>query len=144
MTYLKWEKEKIYFVTVLLFVIFIYGINEIFSVFNILDRQHLLLVYRGLTIIFLLLIISGLFKNRKKIENIKSILGRGKAGIFRENKLCLLFGGLFAGIFMLAFMTWPYNWDSLTYHLPRIAQWAQNKSVAHYAVNDVRQVTSVL
>ena len=36
----------------------------------------------------------------------------------------------------------PYNWDSMTYHLPRIAYWAQNRSVEHYATNCVRQVSS--
>lgn len=42
----------------------------------------------------------------------------------------------------LSLMTTPYNWDSMTYHLPRIAYWAQNRSVAHYATNSVRQVCS--
>ena len=36
----------------------------------------------------------------------------------------------------------PYNWDSLTYHLPRIMHWVQNKSVAHYATNIDRQIAS--
>lgn len=42
----------------------------------------------------------------------------------------------------LAIVTVPYNWDSMTYHLSRIAYWAQNESVAHYAVEDVRQLSS--
>ena len=44
----------------------------------------------------------------------------------------------------LAIVTIPYNWDSMTYHLSRIAYWAQNESVAHYAVEDVRQLSSCL
>lgn len=42
----------------------------------------------------------------------------------------------------LAFITTPYNWDSMTYHLPRIAHWAQNRSVAHFATNSIRQISS--
>lgn len=42
----------------------------------------------------------------------------------------------------LSLITTPYNWDSMTYHLPRIAYWAQNRSVAHYATNSIRQVCS--
>lgn len=36
----------------------------------------------------------------------------------------------------------PYNGDSMSYHLPRIAHWAQNGSVAFFATNDLRQVTN--
>lgn len=42
----------------------------------------------------------------------------------------------------LASVTVPYNWDSMTYHLSRMAYWAQNESVAHFAVTDVRQLSS--
>jgi hypothetical protein len=42
----------------------------------------------------------------------------------------------------LAFVMVPYNWDSMTYHLSRIAHWSQNGSVAHYATNIIRQLAS--
>lgn len=44
--------------------------------------------------------------------------------------------------FYIAIQVVPYNWDSLTYHLPRIMHWVQNRSVAHYATNMSRQVSS--
>lgn len=49
-----------------------------------------------------------------------------------------------AGIitFLWALGTIPYNWDSMTYHLTRIAHWAQNESVGHFATNNIRQVAS--
>lgn len=34
----------------------------------------------------------------------------------------------------------PYNWDSMTYHMARIAYWVQNGSVAPYPVNNDRQI----
>lgn len=43
---------------------------------------------------------------------------------------------------LLALGTIPYNWDSMTYHLPRIAYWRQNRSIAHYATNCIRQISS--
>ena len=39
-------------------------------------------------------------------------------------------------------LTVPYNWDSMTYHLPRIMLWVQNQSVAHFAANDTRLLSS--
>lgn len=42
----------------------------------------------------------------------------------------------------LAIKTRPYNWDSMTYHLSRVAHWTMNKSVGHYSTNIVRQVAS--
>ncbi|MBE0417866.1 MAG: glycosyltransferase family 39 protein, partial [Coriobacteriia bacterium] len=36
----------------------------------------------------------------------------------------------------------PYNWDSLTYHLPRIHFWLQNGSVAHFPTAEARQLFS--
>lgn len=50
---------------------------------------------------------------------------------------------LFAiGMIILAVKTAPYNWDSMTYHLPRVFHWHQNGSVAHYAAYIGRQVAS--
>lgn len=49
---------------------------------------------------------------------------------------------LFMGIMVLSYATVPYNWDSMTYHLPRIAHWAQNQSVAHYGSTIYRQLSN--
>lgn len=72
--------------------------------------------------------------------------GKRISGLLREimnaashNKLLWLTGLI---VLALAFLTVPYNWDSMTYHLPRMMQWVQNKSVAHYATNDLRQLSS--
>ena len=58
---------------------------------------------------------------------------------FLQNYILVLFGIM---SILLAIKTVPYTWDSMTYHLARIAYWKQNQSVAHYATNVVRQVTS--
>lgn len=58
---------------------------------------------------------------------------------------CPYYGILFligAIVLVLAVCTTPYNWDSMTYHLPRIAYWTQNRSVEHYATNSIRQIAS--
>lgn len=42
---------------------------------------------------------------------------------------------------VLGFETAPNNWDSLSYHLPRIMHWIQNQSVAHYPTHDLLQIS---
>lgn len=34
----------------------------------------------------------------------------------------------------------PNNYDSLTYHMPRVMHWIQNRSLAHYPTNNLRQI----
>lgn len=50
-----------------------------------------------------------------------------------------ILGGIVLGI---SYTTVPYNYDSMTYHLPRIAHWAQNESVFPYATHINRQIGS--
>lgn len=54
--------------------------------------------------------------------------------------LCLL--GLFGIVLRYALKSVPYNWDSMTYHLARIANWEQNRSVFPYATHIERQIAS--
>ncbi|GFI45521.1 hypothetical protein IMSAGC019_00833 [Lachnospiraceae bacterium] len=49
---------------------------------------------------------------------------------------------LFLAVFYYALKSVPYNWDSMTYHLARIANWSQNQSVLPYATHIERQIAS--
>ena len=69
---------------------------------------------------------------------------QGRETVKREGKylyygITVLIG---AAVLWLAYKTTPYNWDSMTYHLPRISYWIQNRSVEHYATNSIRQIAS--
>jgi hypothetical protein len=44
--------------------------------------------------------------------------------------------------FFIALAYPPNNWDSMTYHLPRIEHWLQNKSLNHYYTSNDRQLFS--
>lgn len=41
---------------------------------------------------------------------------------------------------IIALVSPPNNWDSMTYHLGRIVHWIQNQSVAHYPTHIIRQI----
>lgn len=42
---------------------------------------------------------------------------------------------------LVAWITPPQTWDSLTYHLSRVAHWAQDRSIWHYATGIDRQTS---
>ncbi|QNL21385.1 glycosyltransferase family 39 protein [Hyphobacterium sp. CCMP332] len=47
---------------------------------------------------------------------------------------------LYSVTLIIVAYTPPYNWDSMTYHLPRIFQWIQNDSLNHFATTNTRQI----
>jgi 4-amino-4-deoxy-L-arabinose transferase-like glycosyltransferase len=75
--------------------------------------------------------------------------GRGNGPSIRSRLATLshfdrsLLGGLALISAVIAIIAWlapPNNWDSLTYHMSRVAHWIQNKTVANYPTNLLRQL----
>lgn len=52
--------------------------------------------------------------------------------------ICVAFIALAVGL--IAIIAPPNNWDSMTYHMPRIVHWIQNHSVAHYPTSYTPQL----
>ena len=42
---------------------------------------------------------------------------------------------------VIALIAPPNNYDSMTYHMPRVMHWIQNRSVAHYPTHNLRQIS---
>lgn len=57
-----------------------------------------------------------------------------------ERSLLAALAFIAAVIAIIAWISPPNNWDSLTYHMSRVAHWIQNKSVANYPTNILRQL----
>jgi hypothetical protein len=55
--------------------------------------------------------------------------------------LLLIISGVLAITALVAWITPPQTWDSLTYHLSRVAHWAQNQSIWHYTTGIDRQTS---
>jgi 4-amino-4-deoxy-L-arabinose transferase-like glycosyltransferase len=47
---------------------------------------------------------------------------------------------IFAAIGLIAIVSPPNNWDSMTYHMSRVVHWMQNRSVEHYPTSYVPQL----
>lgn len=137
--YIRADKTKLYCSAIMIFTSVCYISNEVFSIFHKLDQVHLFMMYLFMDIILAVFIFNKV-KNKKRQDWAIELQDVRKN--VKNNMVGILFFAFWAGIFVLAIFTIPYNWDSMTYHLPRIMEWIQNKSVAHYATYDVRRVTS--
>lgn len=118
-------------------VMYLYGVTEILSVFHVLEKNSLLIVWGipAMALLFLLLLRKRYMLLWNGIKNMARKLKQAKL-------ICGIVIGYSAFVLLLSCKTIPYNWDSMTYHLPRICHWVQNKSVGHYATNVIRQVGS--
>lgn len=128
------DKVKRYSYVIVSWVTYMYILTEFLSLIHSVNQAA---IYTGW---IMLDVILGIVIYRFK--KIKISLQLNAANI-----LCVIKKYPFhtmAGIitFLWALGTIPYNWDSMTYHLTRIAHWAQNESVGHFATNNIRQVAS--
>lgn len=124
-----------YINSVIVWTIFCYTITEILSVFHAVNTVSLWLCWGGIDVVLL----SFCFVKYKN-QGWKNSLSM-REGKHIDGKV--IAWGVFAiGMIFLALKTVPYNWDSMTYHLPRVVHWLQNGTVAHYATHNDRQVAS--
>ncbi|MCD4780309.1 MAG: glycosyltransferase family 39 protein [Candidatus Omnitrophica bacterium] len=66
---------------------------------------------------------------------------RGEIPKLKFVEFCLILGIIFF-ILILAFIAYtapPNTYDSMTYHMSRVAHWQQNRSVYNFASHDIRQ-----
>lgn len=117
------------------FVALAYFSLEILSVFRMVIRTAMIVFW---AIVFAILVILSFLRLQKEKDRPKELAVRLAGAIKCHKTVCTLAVALLS----LAVYTVPYNWDSMTYHLSRIANWTQNRSVAHYATHNIREIVS--
>jgi len=72
----------------------------------------------------------------------RRVLRWGKMESLRLSEWILILSvGLIGGlVVVMAWDTPPNNWDSMTYHMARVAHWVQNQSIEFYPTNIERQL----
>ncbi len=85
---------------------------------------------------------GGSQKKRKSLSGWMREMCGSVLRFFREAPYYGILLAIGVIVLFLALVTTSNNWDSMTYHLPRIVHWAQNRSVEHFATNSIRQIAS--
>ena len=103
-------------------------ITEFLTFFNSLIMAEVFLAHLFFNIIY----ISLLFRMKIKIPRPKTI--NNKSTI-----ILLMIGFIVLITFITAIFSPSNNWDSMTYHMARIAHWIQNEGVDFFLTNNYRQ-----
>jgi 4-amino-4-deoxy-L-arabinose transferase-like glycosyltransferase len=111
-------------------------ITETLSIGSLLNFQWLLIAW-GIPLLFLL---PYILKN-KLFAHCKEITGKLYSLIRRTWIMPLTLLVLMIS-FCLAVIYPPNNYDSLTYHMARVAHWMQNQQISHYQTHILRQLVS--
>lgn len=121
--------------SIVIFSLYIYIQNEVLSIFSGINQKSLLITWLMFDVVIVVISCSTL----------KECLGEKRRLNFKSIKFnWTIFPIIFFSLFMiiLAYNTVPYNSDSINYHLPRVAHWAQNGSVWHFASSSEAQVSA--
>lgn len=112
-------------------VFFIWAMTEILSVFKIWTGITVFACWLGLLLALLYVWYKGNYVTLLREIRIKDNILKKKDSAGR--KWLAVFLIYFVFVFIMGMLSSQYNMDSMVYHLPRIMQWIQNKSVGHFA-----------
>ena len=123
------DKKELLVKVWVLYCFFVFASTEILSIFNGISRINLTIIY-GIMFVVLFLFT----RNR-----LKGLRFQFKFSAYWKWYL-LLFLVVLLPLFLIAIYYPPNNYDSMTYHLPRVEHWIQNKNVDFYQTNNSRQL----
>ena len=135
------SKKESFIISILAFCLVLVGITEILSAFTLLNFTYILFAWCAV------FYVNGyyLYKNGPRVIYFAKVIGQSSrkaiTGFNGYEKFLLIFTTV---ILMLAFLQGllypPNNWDSMTYHMARIASWVSHQGLAHYATHIIRQL----
>lgn len=119
-------------------------ITEILSWSKLLSFSYIVIWWAALAVINSLILALAILSLKFSIDIIQ-VKHRLSNFLKTQNSINIIaIAGviLIIGICLLtALVVPPHNYDSMTYHLPRVMHWIQNQSVAHYPTHNLRQIS---
>jgi hypothetical protein len=131
----KYDLREAIVKVVLSMSILIFISTEVLSTFNLISIKPLFIFW--MIIVFLCL--STIYLKKIFLQKLQSLQANIKL-LFQQNKVFILLICLVFVILTAIALTLTNNWDSYTYHLPRIEYWIQNGNVDFYPTNNLRQL----
>lgn len=115
--------------------------TELLSFFGVLTFNFIFLLWSVTFVISLMIFIFLIKKNGYSFKNINfdKIINFLKNETLIIKLILLLIVIVILSLFGIAFTT-NNNWDSYTYHLPRVEHWIQDKNVDFFPTNNIRQL----
>ncbi len=134
----EWREAFLYAVVV--WATLTFAITELLSLFLALNALFLALCWGSADVVLLAL---WLRFRRGPALNLSASLGTMAKRLSRGQKALLLWIAVSLVITgSIAVIAPPNNWDSMTYHMSRVAHWWADKAVAFYPTNIQRQLFS--
>ncbi|MEH2197041.1 ArnT family glycosyltransferase [Nostoc sp.] len=118
--------------------ILIVAITEFLNIFKLINFSSVLITWVFICIILIYICFRLNYQKPQTLEQNES----SKLNIQIPSPINLLFGIGFvvATVGLIAIIAPPNNWDSMDYHMSRVAHWIQNHSIAHYPTNYTPQL----
>lgn len=139
----SWSKRDIFLFSVILWGTTVFLITEGLSLFQQFKRTPLTIAWIVILVIQVAIYIFLIVRRRG--FTLQNIWSRITDSLHFSHLSSWVIICLFIISFQLITLNWvayfypPTNWDSMTYHLPRIMHWEQNGSVAFYTTSIERQ-----
>lgn len=128
------DKVESYVGAVIVWNTLCFVLTEVLSFFECISPKSITMSWTCIDLVLVGVVVFRVVRFGKK-----DFIGSIKASI--DKKSIIFFAFSFV-MLIFAIKTVPYNYDSMTYHLPRIYHWFQNGSVSYYATGIDRQVAN--
>lgn len=118
--------------------------TEIFSIYKSLAFEFVASFWGLFALLNCAIAIILLYHDRTRIDvdRIKQEFGNRVDNLRFSDRIAVTAVSLILLTCLLtALIAPPNNYDSMTYHLPRVMHWMQNRTVAHYPTNNLRQIS---
>lgn len=116
-------------------------LNEVLSLSNALTQLNVALAWLGVTLVQGWLVAHRVGYRWQHLKDTIGPLIHLPNGLHRLDRLIV--GGIIlvlGATLATALIAPPNNWDSMTYHMPRVMHWLQNQSIALYPTSILRQI----